>query len=315
MYRRISVPLDGTPESRHALGMAVSLAQTANSTIELVHVAFPPVYGTELYGVAVLLDNDIEELRNTSQKKLDAIAAELEALGVHATTVVLKGDIPTALADHLTSGGTDLVVMTTHDQGRLEHLFLGSVAESLVRHVHIPVLLVRPKEGEAVLTSAPAIRHILVTMDGSPFAEQVVEHATTLATVTGAAITLVSVLEPILATAAMAAGIGGPPSAALAPAITAVGASTEAEARLALESGVLEPAAQHIRSRHVKVQAIVLVDANPARAIVECAAERGVDVIAMSTHGRGAFKRLFVGSVSAEVLRTTPTAVLLYRPV
>jgi nucleotide-binding universal stress UspA family protein len=312
MYRRISVPLDSTPESRHALGMAARIAQKADCVIELVYVVFTPVLGSDPWGGAMLVRDDTTAFEHSAEQSLDSAAKELEALGLHATTVVLRGDISTALADHVRVSGTDLIVMTTHDRGRLESLLLGSAEESVVRHVHVPVLLVRADDETPTLMSATGIKHILVTLDGSEFSEQIMPHVTRLASLMGAEVTVLSVLEPILAAAALASGIGGPPSVALAPVVDS--ALADDDERRALANSVLEPAAQMLRARNVTVHPEVVVSGNTARAIVDYATHHGVDVIAMTTHGRGALKRLIAGSVSEEVLRMTPTSTLMYRP-
>ena len=93
------------------------------------------------------------------------------------------------------------------------------------------------------------------------------------------------------------------------------GASFEAdEERVVLESTALERTAARIRHLDLPVDTHVIVDAQPAHVIVDFASRHRVDLIAMTTHGRGALKRLVVGSVSDAVLRAAPTHVLLYRP-
>jgi nucleotide-binding universal stress UspA family protein len=77
---------------------------------------------------------------------------------------------------------------------------------------------------------------------------------------------------------------------------------------------VLERAAEPLRARRLPIHVEVLVYGQPAYAIVEYAKQHDVDLVAMSTHGHGALKRLVVGSVSESVLRATPTPVLMYRP-
>jgi nucleotide-binding universal stress UspA family protein len=76
----------------------------------------------------------------------------------------------------------------------------------------------------------------------------------------------------------------------------------------------LERVADRLRGRGVDVRATVVTDEQPARAIAAHAAAHDVDLIAMTTHGRGAFGRLVAGSVSEKVLRTTHTPMLMYRP-
>ena len=310
MYRHIAVPLDGTRESHTALHWAVTIARSAACPINLVTVAFPPVYGTELYGASVVGGGDVERMMNDSERLLRGIADEIEALGIRATVTVLEGAVPSTLADHLHATATDLVVMTTHDRRRLEQLLLGSVSHEVIRHVHAPVLLVREGGEEPPSVTTPAaVDHILVPQDGSAFAAQILPHAATLAEVMRARVTLLGVQQPSLAAASP--GLGTPPDVQVPPAVIDVGGDEE---RAESFSQVLERAAEPLRERRLPVHVEVLVDGQPAHAIVEYAKQHDVDLVAMSTHGHGALKRLVVGSVSESVLRATPTPVLMYRP-
>lgn len=67
-------------------------------------------------------------------------------------------------------------------------------------------------------------------------------------------------------------------------------------------------------SECVAVDTTVMVDEQPARAILDLARRVGADLIAMSTHGRGGVRRLMLGSVADKVVRGADAAVLLIRP-
>ena len=315
MYRRIAVALDAGPEGRSALRWAITIARRANCPLDLVRVAVPAVHGGELYAAAVLSPADAERMERESEQGLRDVADEVASAGVRATPVVLRGKVPSALADHLRSSEADLVVMTTHDRGRLERLLLGSVSGEVMRHAHIPALLLRARDNGAgaytVADVEPEVQRILVPLDGSPFGEQILAPATTLARVMNASLTLLSVIEPILATAALAAGIDG---SMAAPFASRSVNPEEEEERVALESAALERTAARIRLLTLSVDTRVVVDARPAHAIVEYASRHRSDLIAMTTHGRGGLKRLVAGSVSESVLHAADTHMLLYRP-
>ena len=113
-------------------------------------------------------------------RRLHRLAGDIAALGVRTEATVLDGEVATSLAEHFRTTGVDLIVMTTHDRGRLEHLLMGSVAEAVTRKAHIPALVVRPSTGPASF-EPPAIEHMLIPLDGSDFAEAILPHASTLA--------------------------------------------------------------------------------------------------------------------------------------
>ena len=308
MYRRISVPLDGTIESLEALSPAITIAQRAGSLVELASVSHPSIHGDELYEAA-LSDDEIDALRRDAQDTLRRTAAEVEARGVKASTIVLEGNIADALADHFQSSGTDLIVMTTHDRGRLQRLLLGSTAESVVRHVNVPVLLVHAGEGPPPLSAEWRVQHVLIALDGSAFGDLVLPHAAALASIMGADITLLSVVHPLLAAESLATETGASRSIA-----EPLPADVEHDDPSELVSRVLEKTAQSLRQDGATVHTAAIVDGNPSRAIVEYSREHGIDLIAMATHGRGAFKRLVEGSVTEAVLHATRTPMLIHHP-
>ena len=71
-------------------------------------------------------------------------------------------------------------MMTTHGHGPLSRFWLGSVADEMVRRATTPILLVRPHEKAIDLAAEPVLRHILIPLDGSALAEQVLGPAAAL---------------------------------------------------------------------------------------------------------------------------------------
>src|SRR5438067_676921 len=94
--------------------------------------------------------------------------------------------------------GADLVVMTTHGRGPLGRLWLGSVADALVRDLAMPLLLVRPQETAPDFKREPLLKHLLLPLDGSPLAEQMLEPAVALGTLMEADYTLLRVIKPVV---------------------------------------------------------------------------------------------------------------------
>lgn len=310
VFRRIAVPLDGTIVSEHALPWAMAIAKRASCAIDLVHAALPTVAGTELDGAAMLAGRMPETPTVSTERRIEALVQEIAAAGVRAEAVLLSGPVPSALADYFSRGSVDLIVMTTHDRTRLEHLLLGSVATAVARRVHLPVLLVhqqkeRPRLAERQL---PAPRHMLIPIDGSAFSEQILPHAANLATLLQADITLLAVLQPVLAVATAALEAGPDPVVALS--------RPPEDSKEEIRVPALERLADSFRTEHreIAVHTAALADGQPARAIVEYAGRNGIDIIAMTTHGRGGLKRLLAGSVAEAVVRASKAPLLVYRP-
>jgi nucleotide-binding universal stress UspA family protein len=133
------------------------------------------------------------------------------------------------------------------------------------------------------------LKSILVPLDGSAFAEEALPTALAIAARESAR------LEVLVAKVA-----------------DVVHAEAEAD-RVQMEA-YLEHTAHRLRSRGLRVETRTLVHHQPARAILEYAADQGVDLIAIATHGRGVAGRLLVGSVADKVLRGATVPVLIHRP-
>ncbi len=147
---------------------------------------------------------------------------------------------------------------------------------------------------------------ILVALDGSVVAEQVLPHVQALAKAFGSAVILLRATTPpeeITPTAAAGATLVSGPM---------VDTTSIIEAEVRAASTYLDATAESLRSAGLRV-VCVQQDGPPAHVILELARERHVDLIAMTTHGRGGLLRLALGSVADEVLHNAICPVLLVR--
>ena len=138
---RILVPHDFSEHSAAAVRVAAAWAGAANAELTLLHVVEPVVY-PEFYSAELIPDTLIGRLRDRSQAALDEAAAGLLG-GVHAHTRVVVGRAGDSIAAEAQPGAYDLVVMGTRGLSAIEHLLLGSVAESVLRRCPVPLLTVR----------------------------------------------------------------------------------------------------------------------------------------------------------------------------
>jgi nucleotide-binding universal stress UspA family protein len=151
--------------------------------------------------------------------------------------------------------------------------------------------------------------HILVALDGSELAEQVLPHIEALAEKFGSAVTLLRATTPF--SIAVTPPIGLPMTASADPYTTQqMIEALEEEQRQA--SVYLRSVGDRLRGRLAKVTEEVAAG-SPDDVIVERASALNVDLIAMTTHGRSGLRRLVLGSVAEEVLRRAACAVLLVR--
>jgi nucleotide-binding universal stress UspA family protein len=320
MYRNIVVPLDGSDFAEQALPLALAVARRVRARLQLVRV-LPPL--ASIYTEAPLFGDDSVEhyMRDRflvqGREYLDGVVRRIRAVAeVDVSRDVVEGDVAPALEAYATAHGADLVVMTTHGRGPLGRFWLGSVADELVRHLPIPVLLVRPTDAPVDLTVEPTLKHVLLPLDGTPLAEQMIEPAVELGRLLGAQLTLLRVIKPVTAVDHSLEGGLNPMAVALLERTEALQDHLRTEAL-----AYLEKVAERLRSEAgagnragVRVRTRVAVEEQPAAAVLEYARAAEVDLVALATHGRRGLKRLFLGSVADKVIRGGSVPVLVRRP-
>jgi nucleotide-binding universal stress UspA family protein len=150
---KILLATDGSKEAGLAARTAADLAEKTGSELHVVHVfgiapVGPPVYpeATNLQGVE--REAEVEERQLISEQRArDVLEAEVEKLrsagGTVAQAHLLEGRVApevVALAEEI---GAGLIVMGSRGRGSIRRALMGSVSDSVVRHAHCPVLVVR----------------------------------------------------------------------------------------------------------------------------------------------------------------------------
>jgi nucleotide-binding universal stress UspA family protein len=301
MYRSILVPLDGSTFGEHALPLAVSLARRSGASLELVLVHTPFIYVESGF----LYDDRVDkQLQDQEQSYLEGVAKRLRAVTpVPVSWTLREGLVADSIRGQLTATSADLIVMTTHGRGPLSRFWLGSVADELVRRAPAPVLLVRPQESTPDLTQEPVLQYVFIPLDVSATAEQVLEPAVALGRLLGTDFTLLRVVKPVLFAGHDPTALGDP----------ALGQSVTEQIRTEART-YLEGVAEGLRARSLNVQTRVLVDTQPAVAILRESQDQPHGVIALATHGRGGLQRTLLGSVADKVVRGAILPVFVYRP-
>jgi nucleotide-binding universal stress UspA family protein len=301
MYRSILVPLDGSTFGEHALPVALSLARRSGASLHvvLVHTALVYVESGLIYD-----DRVDRHLREHEQDYLESVVKRLKAASpVPVTWALRDGLVADAICEQVTASSADLIVMSTHGRGPLSRFWLGSVADNLVRRAPVPVLLMRPRETAPDPTREPVFRHVFIPLDGSPLAEQVLEPAVALGQLLGADFTLLRIVKPVLFAGHDPTLLGDP---ALGEPATE---RLQAEAR-----AYLEGVAERLRAQSLHVQTRVIVNTQPAVAILEQSLEPPDGIIALASHGRSGLTRALLGSVADKVVRGATMPVFVCRP-
>jgi len=319
MFTRILVPLDGSTRAECAIPVAARIARASGGTVDLLRVVYPPIdYGGYLTQSQLLVEKEMDAAIDAAAEYL-ARMTRAEALeGIGTKIEAIAGAVAPTVLSYTQSAEIDLVVMCSHGYSGLKRWMLGSVAEMVARHTTVPVLILH-QNGPA-LTSLPDDQSLraLVALDGSSFAEAVLEPTIDLITALSApaqgAVHLLRVVDvPMLdGKGKSQANIGAD-----------VMKKAEEDATLYLV-GVISTLQTAIgEGKQLKFTASVTTDIDVAGAIVKeaqhvenTAAEgtNGYAFIAMSTHGRGGIERWMAGSVTERTLHGTRLPLLIVRP-
>lgn len=299
MARNVLVPLDGSPFAEDALPLAAEMARRMGSTLHLVHVIRPAAtfdYKTPQDDLAWT-----QKIRKGADAYLGELSAGLSNGGTVTTqNAVLEGDVADAIGEYAKANQTGLIVITSHGDGGLKRWWLGSVAEQLIRTAPADVLLVRPwDDTEDRETVEPRFRRLLVPLDGSRTAEAAIPPAQKVAGLFDADLVLARVVPAPLELTS----IYGVPGVKLA------GEGHE---------GLIADAKKYLTEAAGKLgdpppRAVVLEAKTAADGVVEAARKEEADLIVLSTHGRGGFKRVMLGSVADKVVRGTHLPVWVTR--
>lgn len=144
-------------------------------------------------------------------------------------------------------------------------------------------------------------RHILVCTDGSEVAQKGIDHGLDLAKAIDAKVTIITVMESLPAYIGSDGGL------------SAFAYQDYAAVQEKAAERILANAKQDADRVGVEAEILPLLNALPAEAIVETAKTHGCDLIVMSSHGRRGLRRLVLGSVTSEVLTSSPVPVLVAR--
>jgi nucleotide-binding universal stress UspA family protein len=309
MYRKLMVPLDGSPFAEHALPLARSIARRCQATLELV-VVLPPLAETYAEGVFFSPADLEEEARADRLAYLEQVKQRLGE-SVPITVRVLEGGIAASLAAYAECEGIDLIVMATHARGPLGRFWLGSVADEMVRTSTLPLIFVRPESEKVDLAQEPKPGKVLLPLDGTELAEQIIEPAIQVGSLLPEVeFTLLRVIQPVVE-------INSFPDVRPVDQEAQILLHRVEEMQMVLYREAreyLDKIAERLRYRGLKVSTHVVVEDRPAEAILHEAEAEGASMIALETHGRHGLARLFLGSVTDKVVRGAHVPVLVQRP-
>lgn len=274
-YRKVVVPLDGSPLAEVALPYAEEIAGKI---------------GSEMVLLSVLPSDEPEEYHNLNsymEKTLDITMHQVKKYteGTRDCTICTAtriGSPAEGILDYVDKGHFCLVVMATHGRSGISRWAIGSVGDKVVRSTtRQPLLLIRAKGAHPDIRAKRIFKKALVPLDGSFESEAVMPVLTTIAASLHMEIVLLRVLPRM-------------------------------NHSLASVETYLQDWCQKLEVAGISARYEVRTGA-PADQIIDIADESACDVVAMATHAHTAGNLWPLGSVAQKVLLAGNTPLLLVR--
>jgi nucleotide-binding universal stress UspA family protein len=298
VYNIIMAPTDGTGFDREAIRVATNLSNASGAQLRLVRVYDAPMVFTG----PDMIDyphEAIERERKWELSQLAALAAECANETTAAVTPVLEeGPVADALVRYARLNDVDLIVIASHSRGGLARLALGSVADSLIRNTNAPVLVVRRAPSYAEQNRTRPFRRILVPLDGSKLAEEIIQPVIEMAKRNDSSVILLNVLIPATYSQKQIVDSQLP----------------WWEDDVEVAQTYLAEQAEWIRRAGVPASIDLIIGDDVADTICRSAARHRADLIAIATRGRGGLARMVRGSVADKVVRTARSSLLVFHP-
>jgi nucleotide-binding universal stress UspA family protein len=145
MYQKILAPLDGSNLSESILPIATGLVSGSAGATELILYTAVEPFRSQPFGFGPEWAEKMKkEAEKVARTYLDQLAEKLRAEDIKARVVVEHGDPANSIMDFVKKNGVDLIVMSTHGRSGISRLVFGSVADKIVHHSAVPVLITSP---------------------------------------------------------------------------------------------------------------------------------------------------------------------------
>jgi nucleotide-binding universal stress UspA family protein len=312
MFQRVLVPLDGSQRAERAIPVASRIAQAFGSSVIMLHVAAPPVSTGKInVPEAFPKVGTDEELAETAEY-LKNLAQSDELRGIKTEVQTLVGAVVPTILSATQSSHADLIVLCSHGYTGFKHWRLGSVAEKVIRHAPISVIVLRDGGPEPAIAVGEPVR-ALVPLDGSPLSEAILEPAATLIAGLAKATSQQGALQ-FMRVVDIPSGYGRFRSTVDSHEDAGMREEARREYEQYMEAVVKRYSEGALAKYNLVITTHVATDHDVAEAIVRKAEQEKVDFIAMATHGHGGLQHWALGSITERVLHDTKLPLFITRP-
>ena len=291
------MPLDGSALAEQTLPYVSFLAKKMREHVELFRVIEPlPLAGLPDPAYESCRQLILAELNEDAEAYLTGVAARLAWQGIDVSAKVVHGD-PASLVLKAVEGQRDvLIAMSTHGRSGITGWVLGSVTDKVLHSTVNPLLIARCRK--EVPDPEIKLSTLIVPLDGSALAEQILPHVSGLAEAMKIKIDLVTVI----------------PSAGDAPSLFEIvpmsGEGPAVEVKENATAYLHQVAKKLRREGTVTIEEHVL-EGHPAVAIIDYAKGIPDNVVAMASHGRSGIGRWLLGSITDLAARNSGDPVLV----
>ena len=276
VYDDILVPLDRGPASELGLAPAQTMARNYQGRIHLLTVLDEEAPPGELGATAK------PPTKATATEYLNDVMEDLNASGYQSKIEVRMGTAAEEIGAVAKAGDVDLVVISTQGRSRLRRWVLSHVTMDVIHQTTPPLLVIRPTDDWR--STRTRFKRLLVALDGSATAEQVLPHVHEIASKFGSAVTLLSAPE-----------------------------GSQADDFVDKVRSYLDRIAELLRGKGVDAKTLV-VETAPVQAILSVCQEEDIDLIMLVSHGVGGVERqeqVRVGSVVDSLLQEAQCPIFL----
>jgi nucleotide-binding universal stress UspA family protein len=281
----VAVLLDGSSYAAQAIPLAKMICKSANLHLTLL---------SSVKNYTAALQKQYDDTYREREVYLSQVARDLSSEGIDVEFTIRPGFIADATRELVEERGIDLVITTTRGKSGRKHWGSGGVSRKLVRSCPAPVILVQTSE-EPEVEKAPKLDRILVTLDGSIFSERSLPYARALAEMFGSELIIMTVPEvPETENYRAPAGV----------------VETIRNEAVANIQKFLEAVARALREDGIAVRTMV-TGSRAVPAIVSQGEEAEVDLIMVTSHGRGGIELLLTGSVAERIVEDSDKMIFM----
>ena len=194
MYKRILIRLDRSKLAEEPLGYGIWLANKSGAELVVMNVCGPQDCACEPEKCVV-----IPEARSYIEEKVVLVRqmlSEIEGRSEQVKSLVVAGDPATEILRYVEEQNIDLVIMATHGRSGIKRWLIGSVADKVVRNSSHPVRLIKSFSPAPDKMDEIPDRSILVLLDGSELAEEILPYASYHANLSKGELKLLNVCAP-----------------------------------------------------------------------------------------------------------------------